>query len=208
VDASIAQRRSGQAAVTAYLGLGASLGDRAQNLRDAVERLKEHGLHIIAASPIYESPHLGLVPEDANRYPPHLNAVVAVQTTLSPEALLAAVQAAESAGGRQRLERWGPRTIDIDILAYDALQCSSDRLVLPHPGIARRAFVARPLLDIAPEFRLPGGARLSEHLEKEPVRSQSITRIGAFPAVAGMGRSNQDVQSPSRQPEHLEKPYQ
>src|SRR5438105_4447470 len=111
----------GPDAVTAYLGLGSSLGDRMQNLRDALRRLENlgPGVRIVAVSPVYESPHMGLEPEDVQRYPPHYNGAVKIETRLSARNLLARAQAVEAAGGRQRSERWGPRTIDVDILLYD-----------------------------------------------------------------------------------------
>ena len=162
------------AEATVYLGLGASLGDRLQNLRDAIERLNECGVRTVLASRVYASPHLGLLPGDEERYPPHLNAVIMAVTDLTPEMLLGAVHRVEAAGGRERNERWGPRTIDIDILAYDDRRVATDHLILPHPEIANRAFVVRPLLDIAPEYRLPGGATLHDLLDREPLRSQPI----------------------------------
>jgi 2-amino-4-hydroxy-6-hydroxymethyldihydropteridine diphosphokinase len=167
---------SGRNAV-AYLGLGSSLGDRRQNLRDALKRLQEAGITLRAVSPVYESPHLGLEPGDEARYPPHLNLVAEIETDDSPEQLLECVQGVEAAGGRQRLQKWGPRTIDMDILAFDDCAMQTDRLTLPHPGIALRAFVARPLCDIAPDFRLPDGGRLRERLNQEPIVSQPIAKV-------------------------------
>ena len=161
----------------AFLGLGSSLGDRLKNLQEAVDRLKHYDIRISAVSRLYESQHIGLDAADSDRYPAHLNAVVAVETLLPPEELLDAVQAVEEAGGRERLLHWGPRTIDIDILAYDTLEFAAERLTLPHAEIARRAFVARPLLDVAPDFKLPGGALLRERLHQEPMRSQHIHNL-------------------------------
>jgi 2-amino-4-hydroxy-6-hydroxymethyldihydropteridine diphosphokinase len=166
------------APVTVLLGLGASLGDRLLNLQAALERLQEKGIQIRAVSPIYESPHLGLHAGDSNRYPPHLNLVAEIETVLSPEALLDTVQAVEEAGGRERIERWGPRTIDIDILDYGGQEIKTDRLILPHPGIADRAFVARPLLDIVPDYRLKDETSLRDRMAHPPLSSQQIARIG------------------------------
>jgi 2-amino-4-hydroxy-6-hydroxymethyldihydropteridine diphosphokinase len=168
--------RTPENTVVAFLGLGASVGDRLLNLQDALGRLQDRGIHIIAVSSVYESPHMGLARGDADRYPAHLNIVAKVETSLTPEGLLDAVQATEMAGGRQRLVRWGPRTIDIDILDYNGLIHISDRLILPHPGIAQRAFVARPLVEVEPEFTLRDGALLRELLDQEPLRSQRIAR--------------------------------
>jgi 2-amino-4-hydroxy-6-hydroxymethyldihydropteridine diphosphokinase len=166
---------------TAYLGLGSSLGDRREQLRAALRRLETFGpgVRVVAVSPVYQSPHLGLEPGDSERFPPHLNGVARIETTLSPESLLERVQAVEAAGQRQRSQRWGPRTIDIDILLYDDLILQTDALTLPHPGIAARAFVVRPLADLAPDLRLPGGRSLADLLQSETIRSQPIERAAA-----------------------------
>jgi 2-amino-4-hydroxy-6-hydroxymethyldihydropteridine diphosphokinase len=166
---------------TAYLGLGSSLGDRREQLREALRRLKAFGpgVRVVAVSPVYQSPHLGLEPGDAERFPPHLNCVARIETTLSPESLLERAQAVEAAGHRQRSQRWGPRTIDIDILLYDDLILQTDALTLPHPGIAERAFVVRPLADLALDLRLPGGRALADLLQSETIRSQTIERAAA-----------------------------
>lgn len=117
-----------------------------------------------AVSPIYETPHLGLEPGDDTRYPPHLNCVAQLTTSLTPLELLACVQEIEAQGGRRREVRWGPRTIDIDILLYDDVQMHTEELTLPHPGLASRIFVARPLLDVAPDLMLPDDKRLADVL--------------------------------------------
>jgi 2-amino-4-hydroxy-6-hydroxymethyldihydropteridine diphosphokinase len=162
---------------TAFLGLGSSLGDRVGNLRAAIERLRsEPGIDPLGWSPVYESPHLGLNPGDEYRYPAHLNCVLIVETTLAPESLLDAAIRVENSGGRTRDERWGPRTIDIDLLLYGDRTLRTDRLVLPHPEMRRRSFVLRPLADLAPELRLPDGTAVSDLLQSEPVRSQRIAR--------------------------------
>jgi 2-amino-4-hydroxy-6-hydroxymethyldihydropteridine diphosphokinase len=136
-------------------------------------------VQIQAVSPVYESPHLGLQPEDAERFPPHLNCVARIATTLTPEALLQRVQAVEEAGQRQRSQRWGPRTIDIDLLLYGNQMLHTDALILPHPGLAERAFVVRPLADLAPELRLPDGRALTDLLHSESIRLQRIERVAA-----------------------------
>ncbi len=136
-------------------------------------------MQIQAVSPVYESPHLGLQPEDAERFPPHLNCVARIATTLTPEALLQRVQAVEEAGQRQRSQRWGPRTIDIDLLLYGNQMLHTDALILPHPGLAERAFVVRPLADLAPELRLPDGRALTDLLHSESIRLQRIERVAA-----------------------------
>ena len=116
--------------MTAYLGLGSSLGRRAETLTNALTALERGDrvgnggvMQVVAVSPVYESPHLGLQPGDETRYPAHLNLVAQVETTLTEWELLAHIHAVETELGRQRTVRWGPRTIDIDILLYTAMRC-------------------------------------------------------------------------------------
>lgn len=163
--------------------MGSSLGRRAETLAQAVDALERRGgsgksekVRVVAVSPVYESPHMGLEPGDESRYPAHLNLVAQIETTLAPVELLAHIQAVETRLGRQRTVRWGPRTIDIDILLYDGLTFQADVLTLPHPGIARRAFVAVPLADIAPNLRLPSGQIARELAVSEPMRVQTTAR--------------------------------
>src|SRR5207244_341387 len=168
-----------QRTVTAYLGLGSSLGDRLANLRDALRRLGAEGtgVRITALSPVYESPHMGLEPGDETRFPPHLNVVVEIVTTLAPEKLLLLAQTVEAAGGRTRDRRWGPRSIDVDLLVYNSVSMRTENLILPHPGLIQRAFVVVPLADIAPDLRLPDGRTVRALLQTETIRSQKIERV-------------------------------
>jgi 2-amino-4-hydroxy-6-hydroxymethyldihydropteridine diphosphokinase len=162
---------------TIYLGLGSSLGDRERQLSEAITRLDcpSHGLKILELSPIYESPHLGLEPGDDTRYPPHLNCVVKGETTLSPETLLERIRSTENEGGRQRGKKWGPRTIDIDLLLYGNLTYKSNSLIIPHPGIKNRAFVVLPLYDLAPDLILTDGNSLAELRDSPEIQAQQIT---------------------------------
>ncbi len=164
---------------TAYLGLGSSVGDRRAHLRDALHRLETFGpgVQIAAVSPVYQTPHLGLKPGDETRYPPHLNIAARIETDLSPEDLLRRIHAVETAGGRERTERWGPRTIDVDILLYGDRELQTPSLTLPHPGIAERAFVVVPLADLAPDLHLPDGRTLEALQSSAVIRSQSIERL-------------------------------
>lgn len=167
--------------VTAYLGLGSSVGEREQNLHDALQRL-EHpgaGLRVLAVSPVYESPHMGLEPGDEQKYPAHLNCVAKVETELPPERLLERIRTVEEAGGRQRTQKWGPRTIDIDILLYGDLALNTDTLTVPHPGLTERAFVVLPLCDLAPDLCLTDGRTLSEVREAEAIQVQTIYKRAA-----------------------------
>lgn len=165
--------------VVAYLGLGSSVGDRPAHLRDALHRLETFGpgLRVTALSPVYQTPHLGLKPGDATRYPPHLNLAARIETDLSPDDLLQRIHAVEAAGGRQRTERWGPRTIDIDILLYGDMEVQTPALTLPHPGIVERAFVVVPLADLAPDLPLPDGRTVEALRQSAVIRSQSIERV-------------------------------
>lgn len=129
---------------TAYLSLGSNLGDRLENLLAAV-RLLTGGAKVAlrAASSVWET-----LPQGKTDQPDFLNMAVAVQTDLDPEALLAHCLAVEAALGRFRIERWGPRLIDIDLCWYDDLTMNTARLELPHPRLHERAFVLVPLLEL------------------------------------------------------------
>ena len=164
---------------TAYLGLGSSVGNRMAHLRNALRRLDcaEQGTQVKAVSSVYETPHMGLRPGDETRYPPHLNCVAHILTTLMPLGLLARVQEIEAQGLRRREQRWGPRTIDIDILVYDNISAEWPELTLPHSGIRQRIFVVKPLADVAPDLILPDGQTVRALLETEPLRALPIKRV-------------------------------
>lgn len=132
----------------AFLGLGSNLGDRERFLRDAVESL--HG--VVAVSPIYESDPVGGPPGQG----PYLNLVVELDTDLTPRQLLGVCQRLEAAAGRVRGERWGPRTLDVDILWLAGTTVEEPDLVIPHPRMAERRFVLAPLADLAPELAPEG----------------------------------------------------
>lgn len=138
--------------VAAYVGLGSNLNDPAGQLHAAFAELDRiEGTRVIARSAIYRSPPMG--PSDQPHY---LNAVVELETALAPEPLLDELQRIERAHGRVRERHWGPRTLDLDILLYGDRTIASDRLKVPHPGLATRAFVLVPLREIAPELSVPG----------------------------------------------------
>ena len=137
--------------VIAYVGLGANLGDARATLAAAVQALA--GLpatRLAACSPLYRS-----APVDAAG-PDFLNAVVALETGLPPVALLDALLAIEQQHHRERPYRHAPRTLDLDLLLHGAQRIDTPRLTLPHPRLHLRAFVLRPLLDLAPQLQLPG----------------------------------------------------
>jgi 2-amino-4-hydroxy-6-hydroxymethyldihydropteridine diphosphokinase len=134
---------------TIFLGLGTNLGDRTANLQAAIAGLAER-LVMTAVSPLYQTPPWGVTDQ-----PNFLNLCLAAQTDLAPEELLTFVKNLEVALGRQPAERWGPRLIDIDILFYANQLIETENMIIPHPRLAERAFVLRPLADIAPEFVHP-----------------------------------------------------
>ena len=132
-----------------YLGLGATLGDRRENLRTGLAALGRLGT-VLAVSRIYETEPVGC-PEQ----PPFLNLACHLRTGLSPHSLLTATQSVERSLGRCRASPNKPRELDIDILLYEDLVLSDSVLTIPHPRMTERAFVLVPLADIAPELRHP-----------------------------------------------------
>lgn len=130
----------------AFLGLGSNLGDRLAALQAAVDLLAAtDGIDVVASSRVYETDPVG-GPEQ----PDYLNAVVEIRTTISPEDLLHACRVVEDALGRVRTERWGPRTIDVDILTIDDRRIDEPDLRIPHPRMHERAFVLLPLRELDP----------------------------------------------------------
>lgn len=143
-------------ATRAFLALGSNLGDRLANLRGAVELLAERdGIEVLRSSRVYETEPVG-PPQ-----PAYLNAVIEVATTSSPTELLRACRAVEEALGRVRTERWGARTIDVDILTFDEVEVTEPDLEIPHPRMHERGFVLVPLGELEADPMLPGGRRLS-----------------------------------------------
>ena len=134
----------------AYLLLGSNLGDRAALLAVARQQLAATAGEIVAESGLYETAAWGR--EDQ---PAFLNQALALRTALSAEALLAACLAAEQRAGRQRLERWGSRTLDVDILLFGAQIIATPTLTVPHPRLAERRFALVPLAEIAGSLRHP-----------------------------------------------------
>jgi 2-amino-4-hydroxy-6-hydroxymethyldihydropteridine diphosphokinase len=130
----------------AYLALGSNLGDRAAHLQRAVDALAATpGIAVVAVSRVYETAPVGGPAQDA-----YLNAVLAIDTDLDPHALLAVAQDCERDAHRVRVERWGPRTLDVDVLLYGDLELDDADLTIPHPRMWERGFVLAPLRDVAP----------------------------------------------------------
>lgn len=130
----------------AFLGLGSNLGDRWQHLRDAVQSLRSAGL--VAVSPVYETEPIG-GPSGQAAY---LNLVVELDTMLTARQLLGVAHRLEAAAGRLRAERWGPRTLDVDVLWVEGQTVAESDLEVPHPRMWERRFVVAPLADLAPDL--------------------------------------------------------
>jgi 2-amino-4-hydroxy-6-hydroxymethyldihydropteridine diphosphokinase len=147
--------------VPAVLSLGANLGDREATIRSAVDALGGlDGVTVDAVSTLFETPALTLSGVDLEA-PAYLNAVALIHTILPPHALLDAVNAVENDFGRVREERWGDRTLDVDIVDYDGRELHDERLTLPHPRAAERGFVLIPWLDVDPDAMLTGHGRVA-----------------------------------------------
>ena len=143
----------------ALLGLGSNLGDRLATLQRAVDLLAAHGVRAVASSRVWATAPQG-GPDDQ---PEFLNAVIRVDPgPLGPDDVLSIIGAVEAELGRVRDERWGPRTVDIDVLLWGDLVRDDPRLTIPHPRLHERAFVVLPLLDLDPDPVLPDGRRLLE----------------------------------------------
>jgi 2-amino-4-hydroxy-6-hydroxymethyldihydropteridine diphosphokinase len=138
----------------AYVGIGSNLGDRLGHLRAAVRGLAAAtGVTVVAVSPVYETAPVGGPPQ-----PDYLNAVVALDTTLSPRALLEVAQRLERDAHRVRAERFGPRTLDVDVLLVGDERVDEPDLVVPHPRMHERGFVLVPLRDLDPDAAGPAPA--------------------------------------------------
>ncbi|SJZ87420.1 2-amino-4-hydroxy-6-hydroxymethyldihydropteridine diphosphokinase [Consotaella salsifontis] len=135
-----------------HIGLGGNLGDPRAAMAMALAMLDGRGdTTLVAVSALYETPPWGKTDQ-----PPFLNACASLDTALEPEALLDACLETERALKRERTERWGPRTLDVDLLDWSGREIATERLHLPHPRASERAFVLVPLADIAPKLVLAG----------------------------------------------------
>lgn len=171
----------------AYLALGSNLGDRLAHLQSAVDGLAAaEGVEVVAVSAVYETAPVG-GPEQG----PYLNAVVAVETALAPRALLGIGQHLEAAAARVRDVRWGPRTLDVDVLLVGDTRVDEPDLVVPHPRMHERDFVLAPLADVAPHLvAAPAGGWSGVRrtaLALQPPGRHSATAEGA-PGGAGDAR--------------------
>ncbi|MGW1722250.1 2-amino-4-hydroxy-6-hydroxymethyldihydropteridine diphosphokinase [Streptomyces sp. NPDC002306] len=156
----------------AVISLGSNLGNRLETLQGAIDALEDTpGLRVKGVSPVYETEPWGVEP---GSQPSYFNAVVVLKTTLPPSSLLERAHAIEEAFNRVRDERWGPRTLDVDIVAYASVVSDDPRLTLPHPRAHERAFVLAPWHDVDPEAQLPGHGPVADLLDL-------VTRDGVAP---------------------------
>lgn len=147
--------------VISYLSLGSNMGDKLEYLRSAHRELaRAEKIEIRRMSPVYQTEPVGKTDQDW-----FLNQVMEIATTLPPPALLETCQSIEQRLGRVRLERWGPRTMDIDILLYGDVKQDDPQLTLPHPRMLERAFVLVPLADLVPELVIDKRT-VAEHLAR------------------------------------------
>jgi 2-amino-4-hydroxy-6-hydroxymethyldihydropteridine diphosphokinase len=151
----------------AYVAFGANIGDPAATFAEALRELRPE-VRVAAVSPAYRTRAIG--PEQ----PDYRNLVIEVETALEPLDLLHRLQALEAAHGRVRDVRWGPRTLDLDIIWYDGLEMAGPELILPHPRAHEREFVLRPLCDLAPGLELHGRSAADWLAGLAP---QGVTRV-------------------------------
>jgi 2-amino-4-hydroxy-6-hydroxymethyldihydropteridine diphosphokinase len=146
----------------AYVALGANLGDREETIQRALALLESRpGVSVTAVSTLRETEPWGPVPQ-----PPYVNGVAALDTTLDPRSLLDVLLGVERELGRVRGERWGPRTIDLDLLLHGDAEVDEPGLELPHPRLHERAFVLEPLAELDPALVVPGRGRVTEILAR------------------------------------------
>tara|TARA_B100000929_G_C15421241_1_gene391420 strand:+ start:44 stop:562 length:519 start_codon:yes stop_codon:yes gene_type:complete len=164
----------------ALLALGSNLGDRWGFLRDAVASLPD----VVAVSNVYETPPVGGPSQG-----PYLNCVVRLETLLGARALLDEARRRENEAGRERIERWGPRTLDVDVLWVDGEEVDEPDLEVPHPRMFERAFVLVPLFDVAPDLVPDGPEGISDD-------QGEITPLG--PLAADVSRDSREKRSGAR----------
>ncbi len=157
--------------ITAYIAVGSNLADPVSQAKLAIETLKTlPKSEFLKASELYSSTPMG-----PQNQPDYINAVVAIKTNLTPLQLLDCTQAIEQEQGRVRKdERWGPRTLDLDIILYGNEVINSERLTIPHYGMKEREFVLYPLAEIAPSLQLPDGTEVSSLLQQVDRNGLSI----------------------------------
>ncbi|MGE5379956.1 MAG: 2-amino-4-hydroxy-6-hydroxymethyldihydropteridine diphosphokinase [Methylocystaceae bacterium] len=158
-----------------YIGLGSNQGSRQDYLRSAVSLVNQiPDTRVETVSPIYETAPWGKLDQ-----PAFLNQVIAVDTALDPFTLLSQLLSIEQVLGRIRVEKWGPRTIDLDLLWYEDFEINTERLTLPHPLLEERLFVLYPLADLHPDLIIAGGRSVSEVLQRQLLKegNSAINRL-------------------------------
>jgi 2-amino-4-hydroxy-6-hydroxymethyldihydropteridine diphosphokinase len=147
----------------AYIGLGSNLGNPVEQLEEALKAIQEHSqMHLLASSHFYASSPMG-----PQNQPDYVNAVCKIKTSLQPQELLSTLQDIENQQGRERVgERWGPRTLDLDILLYNDLELNTTKLTVPHYGMKDREFVLVPLFEISPDLIMQDGRSLATWVAK------------------------------------------
>ena len=166
----------------ALLALGSNLGDRLTTLAAAISALEQvPGLELTGVSPVYESAAVKVTGVD-DQAPRYLNLVVGIRYTGDPHTLLDAVNAIEDEHGRVRRERWGDRTLDIDIIVFGTAVLNDERLTIPHPRAAERDFVLVPWLDLDPVAVLPGRGPVRDLLA---AIGTTVQRHAALPSTGG-----------------------
>ncbi len=170
----------------ALISAGSNLGDSRALLRRGIEELQHCAGEVLAISSLYRTKPVGGVEQ-----PDFLNLAFTLRTELTALALLEKMQAVEQSCGRRRLLRWGPRTLDLDLIAFDKLQSADNKLTLPHPRAALRAFVLVPACEIAPDFALPAPygimaapadikAALTALISRDPECLNEVENIGSL----------------------------
>jgi 2-amino-4-hydroxy-6-hydroxymethyldihydropteridine diphosphokinase len=156
---------------TVYLSLGSNLGDRAANLREAIQKLADLG-NVVAASSFYETE-----PVELTAQPWFLNCAVKLDTEKMPRQLISAILSLEQSMGRQRKQKKGPRIIDIDILLFGSSVIEIPSLTIPHPKLHERRFVLEPLAEIAPDARHPVFKRSMRELRDALPAGQTVKKL-------------------------------
>jgi len=152
-------------AVRCFIGLGSNLENPTDQVIQALKELQDlPDSTLQACSSLYRSDPMG--PQDQ---PDYINAVAMLDTLLTPIALLDQLQALEQIHQRKRLQHWGPRTLDLDLLLYGKQLINCERLTVPHPGLTERNFVLWPLAEIAPDLKFPDGSLIQTYLDQQPL---------------------------------------
>jgi len=154
-----------------YIAIGSNLDNPVHQVKSAIKELSKIAKsHLTAVSNLYQSPPLGPVEQ-----PDYINAVAEMETCLNAHDLLTELERIETEHGRTRTtRRWGPRTLDLDLILFDNLSINTPRLIVPHPEFHKRIFVLVPLYDIAPNLILSTGKKLSELIDEFPEKNLSI----------------------------------